>query len=226
MSKAGKGGQPIVVTPKAFDVECTECPRLSQFLVDVKTKYEDFYCKPVPPFGDESARLMILGLAPGMKGANATGRPFTGDHAGILLYQTLHDFGFATKSESLSSDDDLVLNDCIITNAVKCLPPQNKPTTDEVKQCSQYLFYELQRMPANSVILALGKIAHDTLLRTLGLKLSAYPFAHGAEHQLETDDFSFWLVDSYHCSRYNTQTKRLTEPMFREVFAQLKERIG
>jgi uracil-DNA glycosylase family 4 len=157
-----------------------------------------------------------------MHGANATGRPFTGDYAGILLYQTLYDCGFASAPESLSRDDGLTLTNCRITNAVKCLPPQNKPTTEEVRTCNGYLQQELAGLEAGSVVLALGKIAHDAVIRALGLKLSAHVFGHGAEHALG----NFTLVDSYHCSRYNTQTRRLTESMFRDVMLQAKAHLS
>jgi len=200
--------------------DCKRCERLARFLSEVKNKHPDYFCQPVPVFGDPKARLLILGLAPGMHGANATGRPFTGDHAGILLYQTLHAFGFASAPQSLHVDDGLELVNCRITNAVKCLPPQNKPTTEEAKTCTdQYLKHELQALPKGAVILALGGIAHNAVLRTFGLKLSAYKFAHNALHELENGRY---LLDSYHCSRYNTQTKRLTESMFHDVFKQAK----
>ena len=202
-----------------YDQNCTKCPRLSHFLNEVKFKNADYFCKPVPPFGDGRARLLIVGLAPGMHGANATGRPFTGDHAGILLYQTLFDFGFASKPESLSADDDLKLNNCRITNAVKCLPPGNKPVGAEVNQCNSYLANELAAMPENSVILSLGLLSHNAVLKALGLKQSQYKFAHQAVHSI-TDTLT--LIDSYHCSRYNTNTRRLTTAMFQDVFKTVK----
>lgn len=205
-----------------YQADCVECPRLADFLVAVKQKHPDYFCKPVPAFGDPKARFLIVGLAPGMHGANATGRPFTGDHAGIMLYETLFKFGFGTLSQSLSADDELTLIDCRITNAVKCLPPQNKPTTDEIKQCNHYLAAELNSLPENAVVLALGGIAHQAVMRALGLKLGAYKFAHAAEHDLGR----FRLIDSYHCSRYNTQTKRLTTDMFEAVFAQAKAHLS
>jgi uracil-DNA glycosylase family 4 len=198
-----------------FNPDCRDCPRLAGFLDQVALKYPDYHARPVAPFGDEKARLLIVGLAPGMHGANATGRPFTGDHAGILLYQTLFDYGFSNQPESSSRDDALQLFNCRITNAVKCLPPQNKPQLDEVKMCNHYLRAEIDGLPAPAVILALGKLAHDAVLRVLELRLSAYPFGHAAMHAV-TDDL--YLIDSYHCSRYNTQTKRLTPKMFGDVF--------
>jgi len=207
---------------RGFDSRCRRCPRLADFLADVRTRHPDYFARPVPSFGDPAARLLIVGLAPGMHGANATGRPFTGDHAGILLYETLHEYGFGTRPVSRSADDELELRDCRITNAVRCLPPQNKPTTREIDTCNNYLRAELHAMPASGYVLALGTIAHRSVLKALGLKLSAHPFGHAAEHALGA---GLQLVDSYHCSRYNTQTRRLTPTMFREVFAGLRERL-
>ncbi|VAW78040.1 Uracil-DNA glycosylase, family 5 [hydrothermal vent metagenome] len=202
------------MTNIAFDLDCRRCERLSGFLNEVLEQHPDYFARPVPPFGDPDANLLIVGLAPGMHGANRTGRPFTGDHAGILLYRTLYECGFSNQPESEAADDALVLKNCRITNAVKCLPPQNKPTTQEIKQCNNFLSAELAGMRAGSVVLALGKIAHDAVLRSLGVPLSKYRFAHAAEHKFE----AFSLLDSYHCSRYNTQTRRLTDDMFRAVF--------
>jgi uracil-DNA glycosylase family 4 len=203
-----------------FNPDCRDCPRLAGFLDQVALKHPDYHARPVAPFGDDNARLLIVGLAPGMHGANASGRPFTGDHAGILLYQTLFDYGFSNHPQSVSRDDDLQLSNCRITNAVKCLPPQNKPLLDEVKQCNHYLRAEIDGLPAPAVILALGKLAHDAVLRVLGLRLSAYKFAHGGIHTVTGD---LYLIDSYHCSRYNTQTRRLTPEMFGQVFQLTKE---
>jgi uracil-DNA glycosylase family 4 len=205
-----------------FSIDCRRCPRLAGFLDQVGRDYPDYHARPVPSFGDPQARLLIVGLAPGMHGANATGRPFTGDHAGILLYQTLHDFGFATAPVSLNANDGLQLTDCRITNAVRCLPPANKPETAEVNNCNAYLAAELAGTPAPELVLALGTIAHRAVLRARKLKLSAYPFAHGAQHDLPG---ALRLVDSYHCSRYNTQTRRLTEPMFQALFAELRAQL-
>ena len=203
-----------------FNPDCRDCPRLAGFLDQVALKHPDYHARPVAPFGDDNARLLIVGLAPGMHGANASGRPFTGDHAGILLYKTLFEFGFSNQPESVSRDDDLQLFDCRITNAVKCLPPQNKPQLDEVKQCNHYLRAEIDGLPAPAVIIALGKLAHDAILRLLGLRLAAWPFKHAGIH-LVTDDIC--LIDSYHCSRYNTQTRRLTPAMFGDVFRLARE---
>jgi len=210
------------VTEKLFDTDCRRCERLSSFLQEVSVQHPDYYARPVPPFGDPDADLLIVGLAPGMHGANRTGRPFTGDHAGILLYRTLYECGFSNQPESLAADDALVLNNCRITNAVKCLPPQNKPTTQEIRQCNDFLLAELATMRAGSVVFALGKIAHDAVLRSLGLPLSKHRFGHAAEHALEP----FTLLDSYHCSRYNTQTRRLTDEMFRAVFERARTLLG
>jgi uracil-DNA glycosylase family 4 len=198
-----------------FDPDCRNCTRLAGFLDQTSTKYPDYHARPVPAFGDNAARLLIVGLAPGMHGANATGRPFTGDYAGILLYRTLFDFGFSNHPESVSRDDGLRLAGCRITNAVKCLPPQNKPQLEEVRNCNRYLHAEIAALPQHAVIIALGKIAHDAVLRAVGVRLSAYPFAHAQLHRISSDRL---LVDSYHCSRYNTQTRRLTPEMFAQVF--------
>jgi len=198
-----------------FDPDCRNCTRLAGFLDQTSAKYPGYHARPVPAFGDPDARLLIVGLAPGMHGANATGRPFTGDYAGILLYRTLFEFGFSSHPESVSRDDGLQLAGCRITNAVKCLPPQNKPQTDEIRNCNHYLQAEIASLPQPGVIIALGKIAHDAVLRALELRLSAHPFAHAQQHRIATERL---LIDSYHCSRYNTQTRRLTPAMFAEVF--------
>lgn len=200
---------------KSFDPDCRDCPRLARFLDEVRAAHPEYHCAPVAPFGDPRARLVIVGLAPGMHGANRTGRPFTGDYAGILLYRILHRYGFATAPTSVSADDPLRLVDCRITNAVKCLPPENKPETGEVRTCNRYLAAELRSLAPGSAILALGTIAHRAVLLALGLKPAAFAFAHGAKHDLGN---GLTLFDSYHCSRYNTQTNRLTAPMFEAVF--------
>lgn len=206
----------------SYDQQCRRCPRLAGFLDEVKLEHPDYFCRPVPPFGDAQARLLIVGLAPGMHGANRSGRPFTGDYAGILLYQTLHKFGFASLPVSTSADDSLRLHGCRISNAVKCLPPQNKPETSEIKSCNPFLANELAKMPAGSIVLALGNIAHQAVLMARGVKRSAYTFAHAARHQLPD---GITLFDSYHCSRYNTQTRRLTADMFEAVFAQIRQEL-
>ncbi len=202
-----------------FNIECVQCPRLAGFLKDVRKQYPDYYGKPVPAFGDPQARLCIVGLAPGMHGANATGRPFTGDHAGIILYKTLHKFGFASKATSVSADDSLKLINCRITNAVKCLPPQNKPVGAEVNTCNSWLAQELEALPEDYVIIALGGIAHKSVIKALGLKQADYTFGHDQLHKFDRGV----LIDSYHCSRYNTNTKRLTTLMFEAVFKRAKK---
>jgi uracil-DNA glycosylase family 4 len=198
-----------------FDQDCRLCPRLANFLDEVKQKYPDYHARPVAPFGDSHAKLLVVGLAPGMHGANATGRPFTGDYAGLLLYEALYEFGFSNQSLSESLHDGLVLKNCRISNAVKCLPPENKPTGEEIKQCNHFLAAEMETLPKGAVILALGTIAHQAVLKALALKPNNAKFAHNAEHNLSN---GLTLVDSYHTSRYNVQTKRLTKAEFTEVF--------
>jgi uracil-DNA glycosylase family 4 len=198
----------------AFDPGCRACPRLAAHLDAVRARYPHYHCGPVPAFGDPEARLLIVGLAPGEHGANATGRPFTGDYAGRLLYSTLHAFGFANGPVSSAADDGLQLTDCRITNAVKCLPPGNKPTGAEVRECNGFLQAEIATRPPR-VLLALGRVAHDATLRALGLRQRDCVFGHAAVHQPEGLPV---VIDSYHCSRYNTQTRRLTEEMFHDVF--------
>lgn len=206
----------------AFDASCDRCPRLVEFLRASHEQYPHYHCRPVAPFGDPDARLVIVGLAPGLHGANATGRPFTGDYAGILLYETLHRFGFSTAPVSVSSADDLRLIDARITNSVKCVPPANKPTPAEIRECNGFLRHELHALRRPTVLLALGTIAHNAVLRALDLRVGDYKFAHGAEYRLPPGHV---LIDSYHCSRYNTNTGRLTAAMFHQVFAQAKQRL-
>jgi uracil-DNA glycosylase family 4 len=217
----------------AFDPDCTACPRLADFLAASRQAYPGYFCKPVPPFGDPAPRLLIVGLAPGLHGANRSGRPFTGDHAGILLYETLHRFGYADRPVSSAADDGLRLTGCRITNAVKCVPPANKPEPAEIARCNDYLKAELAALPAGTRLLALGQVAHGAILNALGLKAKAHPFGHGAMHILpspagrgaggEGATPPYTLYDSYHCSRYNTQTRRLTPAMFQAVFAQINQ---
>jgi uracil-DNA glycosylase family 4 len=209
-------------TTSDFNPACKDCPRLAALLHQTARKHPGYHCAPVAPFGDPAARLLIVGLAPGMHGANATGRPFTGDYAGILLYRTLFEFGYSNGPESLSRNDGLELHDCRITNAVKCLPPQNKPLPDEIRQCNRYLGNELAQVRCGGVVLGLGKIAHDAVARALGLRSSACPFEHGRVHSLADGR---WLIDSYHCSRYNTQTRRLTGEMFAAVFRTVRDML-
>ena len=185
----------------------------------MRLSHPEYHAAPVPPFGDPRAALLVVGLAPGMHGANATGRPFTGDYAGILLYQTLHRCGFSERPESRSAHDGLRLANCRITNAVKCLPPENKPTGTEVKNCNGFLRAELEALAEGGVVLALGLVAHNAVLRALGLKQGALRFGHGAEHPIPGGRR---LLDSYHCSRYNTQTRRLTADMFQRVIARAR----
>ncbi len=206
-----------------FDPDCTRCPRLSRSLAGVRREHLDYHARPVAPFGASRARLLIVGLAPGLHGANRTGRPFTGDFAGILLYETLHKYGFANRPDSVARDDGLKLKNCRITNAVKCWPPANKPRPEEIKTCNRYLADELQKLKKGTVLLALGRIAHEAVLRAMGLKLSAYPFGHGREYDLPD---GLTLLDSYHCSRYNTQTRRLTTKMFEAVVRRAKRMIN
>lgn len=197
-----------------FDPACRRCPRLAAFLEEGRARHPGYHCAPVAPFGAARPRLLVVGLAPGFHGANATGRPFTGDHAGVLLYETLHAYGWASRPVSAARDDGLELKGCRITNAVKCVPPGNKPTPAEIATCNAFLRAELAALPRAAVVLALGAIAHGAVLRAQGVKASAFRFAHGAEHELADGRV---VVDSYHCSRYNTNTRRLTVEMFREV---------
>jgi uracil-DNA glycosylase family 4 len=206
----------------AFDPACQACPRLADFLGQVRQQHPDYHAAPVPAFGAQQPQLLVVGLAPGMHGANRTGRPFTGDYAGILLYATLHRFGFASAAESVAAADGLLLHGCRITNAVKCLPPANKPTGEEIRICNAFLTVELAELPTGAVILALGTIAHQAVVRALDLRLKEHPFGHGAEFDLGR----LTLIDSYHCSRYNTQTKRLTSAMFEQVVARARDIIG
>lgn len=201
--------------PAIFDQQCRLCPRLATFLDGVKLKHPDYHARPVAPFGDKNARLLIVGLAPGLHGANATGRPFTGDYAGILLYEALYEFGYSNQVLSESLQDGLELKNCRISNAVKCLPPENKPTGDEIKQCNSFLAAELATLSEGAVILALGTIAHQAVLKALSLKSTSAKFAHNVQHELPN---GLTLVDSYHTSRYNVQTKRLTKAEFTDVF--------
>ena len=202
-----------------FDRDCRACPRLAGFLDDVNGRYPDYYCRPVPPFGSRDARFLIVGLAPGMHGANRTGRPFTGDHAGILLYRMLHKYGFSSRDHSEAADDGLELEDCRITNAVKCLPPDNKPVGAEINTCNAYLENELGLLPHGAVVMALGGIAHRAIVKARGLRQADFKFGHAALHDMGP----FQLLDSYHCSRYNTNTGRLTEAMFDGIFAAARE---
>jgi uracil-DNA glycosylase family 4 len=202
--------------------DCPLCPRLVAFRERHRAAQPGWHNAPVPSFGPATARLLVVGLAPGLKGANRTGRPFTGDYAGDLLYPTLVKYGFATGSYGARPDDGLTLVDCRITNTVRCVPPENKPELAEVVSCRSFLAAEIAAMPALRVILALGATAHGGTLATLGEVRARYPFAHGAVHQLGN---GLLLADSYHCSRYNTNTGVLTVAMFESVFAALRQRL-
>jgi uracil-DNA glycosylase len=200
-----------------YDPSCVRCPRLATFLANIRERHPTYWARPVPSFGAAQPRILIVGLAPGLHGANRTGRPFTGDFAGILLYETLHELGLASRPQSLAANDALTLVDARITNAVKCVPPANKPVPQEIRCCNSYLRNELEALPSVRVILALGRIAHEAVVIACGLRRSAFVFAHAREHAL---DGTRRLLDSYHCSRYNTQTHRLTATMFKTVVAQ------
>ena len=203
--------------------DCPLCPRLAAFRGEQRAANPGWFNAPVPSFGDREARLLIVGLAPGLKGANRTGRPFTGDFAGVLLYATLKKFGFARGEYGERADDGLTLVDCRITNAVRCVPPQNKPEPAEIKSCGGFLASEISSMPNLMAILALGQIAHNAALTALGQRKSSFPFRHGAVHAPADAPL---LADSYHCSRYNTNTGTLTGTMFESVFAELKKRLA
>ena len=206
-----------------YDEACRRCDRLARFLDEVRSAHPAYWCRPVPPFGDTTARLVVVGLAPGMHGANASGRPFTGDHAGILLYATLHAYGFASRPVATARGDGLRLTGCRITNAVKCLPPGNKPLPAEVRACNAFLAADLRTVPEGGAVLALGRIAHDAVLRAFGFPAAHAAFAHGARHPLPGRRT---LFDSYHCSRYNTNTRRLTPAMFHAVFAAVADHLA
>ncbi len=205
------------------DRDCPLCPRLAAFRQRQRADHPDWFNAPVPSFGGEDGRLLIVGLAPGLRGANRTGRPFTGDYAGVLLYGTLRKFGFARGEYGERADDGLTLVDCRIANAVRCVPPENKPEPAEIKACNRFLAAEFERLPRLAAVLALGTIAHHAVLAAAGTRRAAFPFAHGALHTLPN---GLVLADSYHCSRYNTNTGRLTAAMFEAVFAELRRRLS
>jgi uracil-DNA glycosylase family 4 len=215
---------PSLPSPAATEpaADCPLCPRLTAFRHANAGAHPDWHNAPVPAFGPRDARFLVVGLAPGLRGANRTGRPFTGDFAGELLYGTLSDLGFAAGRFQARADDGLTLTDCRIINAVRCVPPENKPTTAEMNTCRRFLVAELAALPARRVTLALGRIAHDAVLKASGARLAAHPFAHGARHALPDGT---WLYDSYHCSRYNQNTGRLTPAMFRQVLAACAEAV-
>jgi len=211
---------PFDVSPPA---DCRACDRLAAFRDANRAAFPAFRNAPVESLGDPSARLLIVGLAPGLRGANRTGRPFTGDYAGDLLYATLLRYGFASGVYDRRPDDGLELVDCAIVNAVRCVPPQNKPFPQEIANCRAYLAQSVQALPRLRIVLALGRVAHDTVLRAFGARAAALPFAHGTRHALKADGPS--LSDSYHCSRYNTNTGVLTEAMFGDVFAAIRAEL-
>ncbi len=200
--------------------DCDKCPRLRSFLLGLRDSHPDYFNAPVPSFGDPKPELLIVGLAPGMHGANRTGRPFTGDWAGDLLYAAIEKYGFSEGSYQASVDDGLVLKGAMITNAVRCLPPQNKPVGAEAANCRPFLAGQLRAYPSLKAVLTLGKISHDNTIRALGLKLKDHPFGHHKIYNIQPD---IRIYSSYHCSRYNTNTKRLTEKMFFEVFADIRK---
>jgi len=215
-------GEPAPATPEPGR-DCPLCPRLAAFREKWRDAEPAWYNAPVRTFGAREARLLVVGLAPGLRGANRTGRPFTGDYAGDLLYRTMIAFGFATGSYEARPDDGLTLVDAAISNAVRCVPPENKPLPLEITTCRPFLAATITAMPRLRAILALGRIAHDTVVATLGEKRAALPFAHGAAHATRS---GLSLHDSYHCSRYNTNTGVLTEAMFQDVFATVRERLA
>ncbi len=203
--------------------DCAICDRLVAYRQDNRAEHPDWFNAPVPSFGPEEARLLIVGLAPGLQGANRTGRPFTGDYAGDLLYQTLLETGFAAGTYGASPDDGLRLKSCMITNAVRCVPPENKPTAAEIKACRQFLRGRIAGLPHLCAVLALGRIAHDSVIAARDQRQAAFPFSHGARHEMPG---GLVVYDSYHCSRYNTNTGRLTEEMFRNVLARISADLG
>ncbi|WP_375203280.1 uracil-DNA glycosylase [Hyphococcus sp.] len=219
-----KRAKPADAVPAEPPVDCALCPRLVAFREENQSAYPDYFNGAAPSFGDPKAKLLIVGLAPGLHGANRTARPFTGDYAGDLLYATLGKFGFSNNKYDSRPDDGLKLKGAMITNAVRCVPPQNKPVGAEIKTCRQFLTARIAALPALEAIMCLGRISHDSTLAALGVKAKDAPFGHGAEHELPGGKAR--LFDSYHCSRYNTNTRRLTPEMFESVFAAIRARLG
>ena len=205
--------------------DCQLCPRLVTYREEVRAKQPDWFNGAVKSFGPEDAELLIIGLAPGVSGANQTGRPFTGDWAGDLLYATLNKFGFSRGTYDQRPDDGLELIGAMVTNAVRCVPPQNKPIGAEINQCRQFLLARIAALPKLKAMICLGKISHDSTMRALGLRLKDYPFGHGTKYDIEYDGRSLSLLSSYHCSRYNTNTGRLTPEMFEDVFSMAKQAL-
>ncbi len=202
--------------------DCRRCPRLTRYRRAQKAQYPDYHCRPVASFGDTDARLLIVGLAPGLHGANASGRPFTGDASGDFLFDALYRHGYASHPVSRSRGDGLQLSNCRITNAVRCVPPKNRPNAAEIERCNTYLRPEIHSLGPGSILLALGRLAHDSILRALEIPRTKLRFAHLAEHPLPR---GLWLVDSYHCSRYNLNTRRLDRRMFDLVFERIARRL-
>jgi uracil-DNA glycosylase len=213
--------QAVLAAKAEPERDCPLCPRLVAFRHGWRAQEPDWVNAPVPSFGPVEARLLIVGLAPGLRGANRTGRPFTGDFAGLLLYATLKEFGFARGDYAERADDGLVLVDARITNAVRCVPPENKPLPAEIRTCREFLSNAIAEMARLRAIVALGRVAHDSVLAALGRRPAAAPFAHAAVHRLD----GLALFDSYHCSRYNTNTGVLTAEMFRALFAQARSHL-
>ena len=222
MSKQTKTPRAIPLPASEPSRDCALCPRLAAYRAQARSNHRDWFNAPVPSFGPREARLLIVGLAPGLQGANRTGRPFTGDYAGDLLYATLLEFGFPRGTYEARPDDGLMLHDCRIANAVRCVPPENKPLPAEINTCRPFLGATFSEMPNLSAIVALGRIAHDSTLKALGLRAAQAPFAHSATH----DAGAITLFDSYHCSRYNTNTGRLTQAMFHDVFAKVRAHLA
>jgi uracil-DNA glycosylase family 4 len=221
---AAAGAAAAAAPPEQPGRDCPLCPRLAAMRAENRAAWPDWHNAPVPSWGPVEARVMVLGMAPGLRGANRTGRPFTGDHAGRLLYATLLKSGLATGEYQERPDDGLALTGCRVTNAVRCVPPANLPQPAEVRACNRFLQGELRAMPRLRVVLALGTLAHDALLRALGLRLASARFAHGAVHDLPGS--GLLLADSYHVSRYNTSTLRLTTEMFEAVVAEVVRRAA
>ena len=211
--------------PPEAPKDCDLCPRLVQYRRDCQIKEPEWFNGAVPSFGPASAKLLVVGLAPGVTGANRTGRPFTGDWAGDLLYATLAKFGFSNDKYDQRADDGLKLKDAMITNAVRCVPPQNKPVGAEINACRPFLLSRIAAMSKLKVMICLGKISHDSTVRALGLKLKDHPFGHGTRYDVQLDGRALTLISSYHCSRYNTNTRRLTPQMFEDIFEMARVEI-
>lgn len=205
--------------PAEAPKECRLCPRLAEYRDEVRAKHPDWFNGAVASFGDPDAAFLVVGLAPGVTGAHRTGRPFTGDYAGSLLYETLTKYGWANGKFDARPDDGMTLSDCMVTNAVRCVPPQNKPVGAEINQCRDFLAARIAALPRLRAILCLGGISHASTIRALGARVAAHKFGHGSRH--EVGELTVW--GSYHCSRYNTNTKRLTTEMFEDVFGQVRQ---